>query len=668
MPPPRQGQLPAANKIFVDRGVPQRVFENAAFSIPLDRSILLVFYGVGGQGKTVLCHELIRKTNEHVDPSYRFLRRAQLDLHDHRKEDADRLLVRIRNGFADAGVAFPCFDLAFAIAWEATRSEEPLPKFTKPWLGRTTAAAEGGIEDWIGSDHTKELIGDLASSIPGVGFILKRVGHWAIEKGKRVYLEQTQDALRELYIHGEIKKPFELSPLLPWMLAQDLNNHLKTHLTDRFVLFIDEYESVFDEGGAGSNWEENLFDSHMRKLITETNGLLGVFFSREQLPWSADPDWRDLLKNTQHLLGGLADKDADTFLTAIPIEDKVIRQAIISGARETSQPNAPVYPLMLDLQVEHWRSLMALKATLSPERFRLTADSFESRRREIVTRVLRDYGTPLETTLERLSVIRQFDRQAFTHIVKTFGTALPLDQFDRILDLSFASKNTNGFVTIHNSIAEAIRETLTPYKRITSVEALFRHFEKRVAITSSREVTEKIIIALNEAAFLRLTQTAEGYVKWLEHASRAIEDAARYAPVTALWREAVIATETQLGPEHPDTATSLNNLAYLLQAQGDLAAAKPLFERALALCEKALGPEHPNTATSLNNLAYLLRAQGDLATAKPLFGRALAVREKALGPERTGVNGRPERRGADYSPNRRRSRKSVPRSGERSQD
>jgi len=61
-----------------------------------------------------------------------------------------------------------------------------------------------------------------------------------------------------------------------------------------------------------------------------------------------------------------------------------------------------------------------------------------------------------------------------------------------------------------------------------------------------------------------------------------------------------------LGPEHPNTATSLHNLAYLLQAQGDLAGARPLFERALAIREKVLGPEHPDTAASLNNLAYLL--------------------------------------------------------------
>gem|GEM_PF-5853916 len=34
------------------------------------------------------------------------------------------------------------------------------------------------------------------------------------------------------------------------------------------------------------------------------------------------------------------------------------RDAFIAGARETSQADALVYPLMLDLLVEHWRALL----------------------------------------------------------------------------------------------------------------------------------------------------------------------------------------------------------------------------------------------------------------------------------------------------------------------
>ena len=38
-----------------------------------------------------------------------------------------------------------------------------------------------------------------------------------------------------------------------------------------------------------------------------------------------------------------------------------------------------------------------------------------------------------------------------------------------------------------------------------------------------------------------------------------------------------------------------------LRAQGNYAEAEPLYQRALAIREKALGPEHPDTAASLNN-------------------------------------------------------------------
>ncbi|MDH4136601.1 MAG: tetratricopeptide repeat protein, partial [Anaerolineae bacterium] len=46
--------------------------------------------------------------------------------------------------------------------------------------------------------------------------------------------------------------------------------------------------------------------------------------------------------------------------------------------------------------------------------------------------------------------------------------------------------------------------------------------------------------------------------------------------------------------------------------------------------EKVLGGEHPDTARSLNNLGFLLQAMGDLAGARPYYERALAIREKVL--------------------------------------
>ncbi|HEU5378865.1 MAG TPA: tetratricopeptide repeat protein, partial [Ktedonobacteraceae bacterium] len=66
--------------------------------------------------------------------------------------------------------------------------------------------------------------------------------------------------------------------------------------------------------------------------------------------------------------------------------------------------------------------------------------------------------------------------------------------------------------------------------------------------------------------------------------------------------------EQQLGPAHPDTASSLNNLAGSYRAQGKYEQAEPLYQRALAIRKQHLGPDHPHTQTVRKNYAKLLRA------------------------------------------------------------
>ena len=107
-----------------------------------------------------------------------------------------------------------------------------------------------------------------------------------------------------------------------------------------------------------------------------------------------------------------------------------------------------------------------------------------------------------------------------------------------------------------------------------------------------------------------------------------------YAKAEPCYNRALAIFEKALGPKHPSTATSLKNLAELYKTTGDYAKAEPLYQRALAISEKALGPEHPSTAASLNNLAELYKAMGDYSKAERLFQRSLAICEKAFGPER----------------------------------
>jgi tetratricopeptide (TPR) repeat protein len=87
----------------------------------------------------------------------------------------------------------------------------------------------------------------------------------------------------------------------------------------------------------------------------------------------------------------------------------------------------------------------------------------------------------------------------------------------------------------------------------------------------------------------------------------------------------------ELGEGHPDFATSLSNLALLLQRQGDLQGAEPLLRQALAVRRTLFGESHPDSATTLNNLGELLSLRGDLDGAEALLRQALAIREQVLG-------------------------------------
>jgi hypothetical protein len=53
-----------------------------------------------------------------------------------------------------------------------------------------------------------------------------------------------------------------------------------------------------------------------------------------------------------------------------------------------------------------------------------------------------------------------------------------------------------------------------------------------------------------------------------------------------------------------------------------------LYRRALTIWEKSLGPDHPNVAILLNNLALLLRDTNRSAEAEPFSRRAQAIQEK----------------------------------------
>jgi len=115
------------------------------------------------------------------------------------------------------------------------------------------------------------------------------------------------------------------------------------------------------------------------------------------------------------------------------------------------------------------------------------------------------------------------------------------------------------------------------------------------------------------------------------------KDQGKYDEALPLYQRSLAIAERARGPDHPDVATNLNNLAGLYFHRGKYDEALPLIERALAIRERTQGPNHPDVATNLNNLAALYLEQGKYDEALPLFKRAPAIRERALSPDHPDV-------------------------------
>jgi tetratricopeptide (TPR) repeat protein len=207
------------------------------------------------------------------------------------------------------------------------------------------------------------------------------------------------------------------------------------------------------------------------------------------------------------------------------------------------------------------------------------------------------------------------------------------DALRRLLDLGLLEPDVAGAVRLHRLLAVFVGTVAQDAVAQAAVEdVLFAAAERLISAgypgpllvlhPHLRAVTEAAQ-SWEDARTARLN-TALGYTVYL------LGD---YTGAQRAWERALALDERLFGPDHPQVATSLNNLAELYRALGRYREAEPLYQRALELHERALGPEHPYVATGLNNLALLYEAEGRYGEAEPLLQRALAIREHLLGPE-----------------------------------
>ncbi|KAI0968709.1 P-loop containing nucleoside triphosphate hydrolase protein [Xylaria arbuscula] len=146
-------------------------------------------------------------------------------------------------------------------------------------------------------------------------------------------------------------------------------------------------------------------------------------------------------------------------------------------------------------------------------------------------------------------------------------------------------------------------------------QKLFPHAEKAVNYCPKEEELQK------EWALL------------LYRSSQYAREQGRYTTSEAMAKVSQDMRRMVLGPEHPDTLISMNNLASAYWNQGRWKEAELLNVQVLETQKTVLGPKHPNTLINMNNLASTYWNQGRWKEAELLEVQVLETQKIVLGPE-----------------------------------
>ena len=584
---------------FVDREDYIQTFTEAVNNIGQKEFSVLVYYGVAGIGKTSLRKELPKYLDEHyVEYPNKKLVWASIDLQFDKHREKNTFLVSLKNELQKKyKINFPAFEIAHAIYWKKANPEIPLREENYLFF-----EGDNAFDDFFGVIDKIPYFSIVPATARLIKNSLTSFQKWWKTTGEAELLQLLE------------KEPIEIEEALPYFWTQDLNNYLE-RTSKSALLFIDTYEALWEKERGNGNF--NARDTWIRELILNLpNSSLWVICGREELRWKeVDNDWNNYLK--QYKLEKLPEEDALDFLNRCGIEENEIQKIILKASE--------CVPYYLELEVDTYTEISKI---CSPK-----PDNFAKTHSEIFDRFMKYLNGLEKETLKFLSIPRFWNRDIFNSLIEKFKTGYPLTAFSELKRFSFVQE-TEGKLLLHPLMKESLQVYQDKEVKKEVHDFMCEYYTNQLNSIDIKAITPEHELALTEAFYhAKESLEAEDLFNWFITVSDPFDRAAFWKLIAPMYEEILQVLETKLGSEHPDVATTLNNLAGLYRSMGSYEKALPLYQRDLEISEKVLGPEHPDVATTLNNLAGLYKHMGSYEKALPLYQRALEIYEKVLGPE-----------------------------------
>jgi hypothetical protein len=643
MPRPTHENTFTARRVFTDREGPIDLFLSALEAGQPhvyaehgeDVYRVLMFYGVGGQGKTAL----FRHLNEHLS-----------ELSKHRKEARTQVLAYSSVNFEEGqgkylnpaetllkirlelkqrgGFACPHFDVAFtryfALSRRGASIREAHPELFRGENEFVNDLLEkaGDVVTDISVNDIVEIAGDALKEMPGLGFLIKYANRLRI-KGQEWWERRDVKLLDGL----DSKNQTELLQALPTFLGADLTRAQRKNTQLRLAVLVDTYEYLWrDTAQRGMNY---LIDDWVRQLVQDSPGVFFAFFGRDKLTWAdKDTAWDTILKH--HLLEGLRDDDADSFLREAGVQEAELRKVIVSSSKgSTPDEGNACLPFYLDLQLSQYE-----KDRNDGKEIR--ASKYGGSHSEILERFLKPPYTDRQAknALFVMAQARYLTRELYAALAARFLDATALS-FNEMLSYSFVESQGDQ-LTFHALMRDYLQAQFlkTDPGGLKSVHNwLFDYHDGKAQPEAINRVLPKHEQALLEAAYYKERVDPKGFPQWCLDRTEIFYKAGRFVLATEMLLKALKIAEETLGERDSTTLTVENFLAINFRGSGKFAKARELLEQALPISKEVRGTEDNGTIMLMNNLALIYYDLGDYRPSFTLNRKVLKIRKRLQNDE-----------------------------------
>ncbi len=457
-------------KYFTNREKYIEAFDRLLQAKTTDELKILMFYGAGGVGKTMLSKKLCAHLEEQQPPVPHA--RFDLDLVGSTLQAHRSVLMHLRQTFADKfNISFTYFDLCHAVISAREKGDPPPLIRDMPITGSLvkffTELAVAPLSV-LGSPLHKIL-----ARFPGLEKTLRKIGG-------------TEEVLRLRRLDDD-----KLSKELIRLFMLDLSKSLpeRTDSACRGVIFFDTYEMLWRNREADGSVQAHQMDAWVRELAgwCPQIGILLVLIGRDCLRWDEyvleEESWQPQLD--LHRLGGLSRQDAQHFLARCgigPDNDEPptpLQQAIITCCDEDHNQEVYCHPLYLSLCAEivlNTRNKEGRDPV--PETFAaIPGDRTAATLAERFLRSLHD--EKMELWVQELSLTPRFDEQAALDLDADRRHQCGRAGWKQLCRFSFVFAEGNGFYTLHKTMREVLNARV-PAEDARKVHLWFRqHWQQR---------------------------------------------------------------------------------------------------------------------------------------------------------------------------------------------